>query len=110
MLKISVIIPVYRVRRFIEKCIDSIIIQECEGVNLECILVNDYIPDDSIDLDNPPKYPWQEYYTYVFYVLMRGVYLYENNVISIGKNKIQYYGNQCKKSKNKATFLKKCMT
>lgn len=92
MLKISVIIPVYRVRRFIEKCIDSIIIQECEGVNLECILVNDYIPDDSIDLDNPPKYPWPEYYTYVFYVLMRGVYLYENNVISIGKIRYNIMG------------------
>ena len=52
MLKISVIIPVYRVRRFIEKCIDSIIIQECEGVNLECILVNDCTPDDSINIIN----------------------------------------------------------
>ena len=50
MLKISIIIPVYRVRRFIEECIDSIIIQECEGVDLECILVNDCTPDDSIEL------------------------------------------------------------
>lgn len=50
MLKISIIIPVYRVRRFIGKCIDSIIAQKCEGVDLECILVNDCTPDDSIEV------------------------------------------------------------
>ena len=50
MLKISIIIPVFRVRKYIEECIDSIIIQECEGVDLECILVNDCTPDDSIEV------------------------------------------------------------
>ena len=33
-----------------------------------------------IILDNPPHYPWPEYYTYVFFVLSRGINLYENNV------------------------------
>ncbi len=31
-------------------------------------------------LDNPPHCPWPEYYTYVFFVLSRGIDLLENNV------------------------------
>jgi glycosyltransferase involved in cell wall biosynthesis len=33
-----------------------------------------------IILDNPPNHPWPEYYAYVFYVLLRGIYLFENNI------------------------------
>ncbi len=41
---ISVIIPVYKVREYLPKCIDSVIGQDYE--NLEVILVNDGSPDD----------------------------------------------------------------
>ena len=48
--KISIIIPIFRVEKYIEKCLDSIITQECEGIDLECILVNDCTPDDSMEV------------------------------------------------------------
>ena len=50
MLKISIIIPIYRVEKYIAECLDSIIIQECEGVDLECILINDCTPDNSMEV------------------------------------------------------------
>ena len=42
--KISVIVPVYKVERYLEECIDSIIAQTYK--NLEIILVNDGSPDN----------------------------------------------------------------
>lgn len=50
MLKISIIIPIYRVEKYIAECLDSIITQECEGVDLECILINDCTPDNSMEV------------------------------------------------------------
>ena len=50
MLKISIIIPIYRVEKYIAKCLDSIITQKCEGVDLECILINDCTPDNSMEV------------------------------------------------------------
>jgi glycosyltransferase involved in cell wall biosynthesis len=52
MLKISVIVPIYNVREYIERCIKSILIQECKDFDMECILVNDCTPDDSMDIVN----------------------------------------------------------
>lgn len=52
MLKISVIIPVFNVQEYIERCIDSIINQESEDFDIECVLVNDCTPDDSMDIVN----------------------------------------------------------
>ena len=50
MLKLSIIIPVYRVEKFIGECLDSIISQECEDVDLECIFINDCTPDNSMEV------------------------------------------------------------
>lgn len=49
-MKISIIIPVYNVSEYIVRCIESVIDQTYD--NIECILVDDYSPDDSIDLIN----------------------------------------------------------
>ncbi len=46
--KISVIIPVYKVEQYIKRCLESIIQQKIDGFDLECILVNDCSPDDSM--------------------------------------------------------------
>ena len=51
-MKFSIIIPVYNVRNYIERCINSVIAQESENFDIECILVNDYTPDDSMDIIN----------------------------------------------------------
>lgn len=42
--KLSVVVPVYRVEKFLNKCVDSIIAQTYE--NLEIILVDDGSPDN----------------------------------------------------------------
>ncbi len=46
-LKVSVVIPVYNVSAYIERCIDSVIKQTY--TNIECIIVDDVTPDDSIE-------------------------------------------------------------
>lgn len=48
-MNISVIIPVYKVEKFVERCVRSIMNQTyTEGV--ECIIVNDCTPDDSMKI------------------------------------------------------------
>ena len=46
-MKVSIIIPVYNVSDYVERCINSVINQTY--TDLECIIVNDCTPDDSID-------------------------------------------------------------
>lgn len=45
---ISVVVPIYNVERYLEKCIDSIINQSFE--HLEIILVNDGSTDHSLEI------------------------------------------------------------
>ncbi len=47
-MKISVIIPIYNVSEYIERCINSILRQKYQ--NLEVILVDDCSPDNSLDI------------------------------------------------------------
>ncbi len=42
-MKLSVVIPVYRVEAFLEKCVGSVLLQD--GIDLEVILVDDCSPD-----------------------------------------------------------------
>jgi len=44
--KVSVIVPIYNVSKYIERCVQSVINQRYS--NFECILVDDASPDDSI--------------------------------------------------------------
>lgn len=45
-LKVSIVIPVYNVSKYIERCIKSVMNQTYE--HIECIIVDDVTPDDSI--------------------------------------------------------------
>lgn len=47
---VSVIIPVYKVEKYIRRCVQSIIDQDCIGFSIECILVDDASPDKSLDI------------------------------------------------------------
>lgn len=48
MVKLSVIIPIFNVEKRIEKCLSSVIDQEGTDYQIECILVNDCTPDQSM--------------------------------------------------------------
>ena len=48
MLSISIIIPVYKVEQYIQRCLESVIHQDFNDVDIECIIVNDCTPDDSM--------------------------------------------------------------
>jgi glycosyltransferase involved in cell wall biosynthesis len=52
MMTISIIIPVYNVQDYIGSCLDSIFAQEMEGVDIECILVDDCSSDNSLHIIN----------------------------------------------------------
>ena len=47
---ISVIIPVYKVEKFVRRCIESVIAQECTNFNIECLIVDDCSPDGSMSI------------------------------------------------------------
>lgn len=49
-MKVSLIIPIYNVETKIRKCLDSVIAQKCDGFTIECILVNDCTPDNSMTI------------------------------------------------------------
>ena len=48
MAKVSVIVPIYNVSRFIKRCAESLLNQTLDDV--EFIFVNDSTPDDSVDI------------------------------------------------------------
>lgn len=48
MIKVSLIVPVYKVERYIERCLESIIRQSYP--NIECIFIDDCSPDNSMEL------------------------------------------------------------
>ena len=48
MVKVSVIVPVYNVEKYIRKCLDSLVNQTLEDI--EIIVVNDGSKDSSIDI------------------------------------------------------------
>ena len=50
MIQLSVIIPVYNVEKYIEKCVRSILEQTCSDIRMECVIVDDCSPDQSIQI------------------------------------------------------------
>ena len=45
-MKVSIVIPVYNVSNYIERCILSVMNQTYQDI--ECLIVNDCTPDDSM--------------------------------------------------------------
>lgn len=47
-MNLSIIIPVYNVEKYIRRCIESVMAQNTADAKIECILVDDCTPDDSM--------------------------------------------------------------
>lgn len=47
---LSIIIPVYKVEKYISRCIESVILQEIKDFEVECIIVDDCSPDNSVKI------------------------------------------------------------
>ncbi len=47
---ISIIIPVFNVEKYVEKCLRSVMSQSVSGMNIECIIVDDFGQDNSMDV------------------------------------------------------------
>ena len=47
---LSIIIPIYNVEKYIERCLESIISQDTSRYEIECVLINDCTPDNSITI------------------------------------------------------------
>lgn len=45
---ISIIVPVYNVEHYVRRCLESVMAQQIEGIDLECILVDDKSSDYSM--------------------------------------------------------------
>lgn len=50
MISISIVIPIYNVSSYIRRCVESILIQQRDDFDIECIFVNDDTPDDSMGI------------------------------------------------------------
>jgi len=50
MKKISIIIPIYNVEPYVRRCLESVIMQDNGGIDIECILVDDSSPDSSMSI------------------------------------------------------------
>lgn len=47
---LSIIIPIYKVEKHISRCIESIISQDIKDIDVECIIVDDCSPDNSVKI------------------------------------------------------------
>jgi len=47
-MKLSIIVPVYKVEKYIQRCLESIMTQEIGNYEVECLLIDDCTPDKSI--------------------------------------------------------------
>lgn len=49
-MRISIIIPVYNVERYVRCCIESVIAQETPLADIECVIIDDCTPDNSMSI------------------------------------------------------------
>lgn len=50
MVSLSIIIPIYNVEAYIRRCLDSVMTQKFYGATVECILIDDCTPDQSMTI------------------------------------------------------------
>lgn len=90
--KISVIIPIYKVRNFIERCVCSLFEQTLQDV--EYIFVDDASPDDSIDILKScvERYPERASYVHILvHELNQGLPAARNTGLSIARGEYAFH-------------------
>lgn len=81
MIKISIIIPVYNVEKYIQRCLKSVMIQNANVANIECIIIDDKSTDKSFEIISKTI---NEYDGAIKFLLLRN----ECNLgVSISRNK-----------------------
>ena len=72
-MKLSIIIPVYNVEFFLEKCVESAICQEIENEEYEILLINDGSTDRSGEIAQKlaKKYSTDDSYSFINGVLAK---------------------------------------
>lgn len=74
MVKLSIIIPIYNLENYLEKCLDSIVCQDCQAI--EVILVN----DDSMDNSGAIADEYASYYSFISVIHQK------NQGVSVARN------------------------
>ena len=49
-MKLSIIIPIYKVEKYIQRCLESVMSQKTDQFETECLLIDDCTPDNSMDI------------------------------------------------------------
>lgn len=49
-MKLSIIIPIYNVEKYIQRCLESVMTQKTDSFDVECLLIDDCTPDNSMDI------------------------------------------------------------
>ena len=80
MIDLSIVIPVYNVEKYIQRCIDSVIQQENKDVKIECIIIDDLGPDKSMEIVREILKRYQGKID--FYILTHN----ENRGVAAGRN------------------------
>jgi glycosyltransferase involved in cell wall biosynthesis len=47
---LTIIVPIYNVESYIQRCLESVIAQESDGLRIECLLIDDCSPDKSMEV------------------------------------------------------------
>lgn len=86
---LSIIIPVYKVERYIQNCISSIYSQDISENEFEVIIVNDGTPDKSIELISPII--GQKTNAQIIHQKNQGLSIARNNGLKIAKGKYVWF-------------------
>ena len=65
-MKLSIIIPVYNVEKYIQRCLESVMSQETDSFETECIIVDDCTPDSSMDIIRKMVNDYQGSISFIF--------------------------------------------
>lgn len=90
-MKVSIIIPIFKVEKYIKRCLESVISQDYSDI--ECILVNDCSPDDSFSIakDFVDKYTGHISFSLVSHNINKGLSEARNTGINRSKGDYIYF-------------------